>query len=271
MTSIDFKRLLQEAKAQAITDKADVANTQQDDEAYPAQDSSKKNNIIRTNEDINRYAKIIGPVSTLKLTEKFQVGKEIISKVSYIPNYVTKQEETDLLECIYSCCDKWVQLKKRRLQNWGGSVTTKGLDPDELPPWFNDMGSKLISSDVFSEEYRPNHLLINEYILDQGIMPHKDGPAYYPQVAILSLKGTVKIEFVKSPGDKEPLASLILEPRSLFIFSDDAYQIYFHVIRESRSELVDDKIVNSELPQGTEIPRGERISLTIRHVPLAPK
>jgi hypothetical protein len=100
MTSIDFKRLLQEAKAQAITDKADVANTQQDDEAYPAQDSWKKNNIIRTNEDINRYAKIIDPVSTLKLTEKFQVGKEIISKVSYIPNYVTKQEETDLLECV---------------------------------------------------------------------------------------------------------------------------------------------------------------------------
>jgi hypothetical protein len=101
MTSIDFKRLLQEAKAQAITDKADVANNQQeDDEAYPAQDSSKKNNIIRTNEDINRYAKIIDPVSTLKLTEKFQVGKEIISKVSYFPNYVTKREETDLLECV---------------------------------------------------------------------------------------------------------------------------------------------------------------------------
>lgn len=101
MTSIDFKRLLEEARAQAMAGKADVAAKKQDEEeAYPAQDLSTKKITNKTIGDISRYANIIDPVSSFKLTEKFQVGKEIISKVSYIPNYITGQEEKGLIECV---------------------------------------------------------------------------------------------------------------------------------------------------------------------------
>lgn len=44
---------------------------------------------------------------------------------------------------------------------------------------------------------QPNHVLINEYHPDQGIMPHCDGPLYDPLVAILSLGSSVVFDFWK--------------------------------------------------------------------------
>lgn len=136
MTSIDFKKLLQEAKAQALAGKVEDVTKQHTDTAV----SSTNHAVKTTINNAHKYSSIVCPTSSYKLTEKYEVGKEKISKVSYIPNYITEQEEKALLQCvsityiflnylnifwaipnfqIYSYDDKWVQLKKRRLQNWG--------------------------------------------------------------------------------------------------------------------------------------------------------
>ena len=39
----------------------------------------------------------------------------------------------------------------------------------------------------FPENNRPNHVLVNEYLPGQGIMPHTDGPAFFPMVSTVSL------------------------------------------------------------------------------------
>ena len=64
-----------------------------------------------------------------------------------------------------------------------------------------------------------------------------------------------------------PSLSIYLPPRSLFIFSDELYETYFHSIQELRSDVLDESVLN--VPKdliGTVQDRQKRISLTIRRV-----
>jgi hypothetical protein len=144
-----------------------------------------------------------------------------------------------------------------------------------------------------------NHILINDYcyVSHQGILPHTDGPAYYPLTATLSLESCAILHF--SPRllndekeEKEETTtikkirknvSVLLEPRSLVIFHDEAYSDYLHSIQgkgnnitatandenvhndndDDNVEIVSETCVNA--PTGMIVKRGpQRISLTFR-------
>lgn len=47
----------------------------------------------------------------------------------------------------------------------------------------------------FPEDRRPNHVLINEYLPGQGIMPHTDGNAFNPLISTVSLGGSTMLDF----------------------------------------------------------------------------
>ncbi|PPS18543.1 hypothetical protein GOBAR_AA02071 [Gossypium barbadense] len=150
----------------------------------------------------------------------------------YIPDFITDSEQARLLNNIYQApISKWKSLKNRRLQNWGGVVHEKGLLSQDLPPWLAKITKRICEeSGLFPSAI--NHVLINEYLPNQGIMyvfitfqkrkykyensvlmttdylhgiednavhrldkPHQDGPAYYPVVAILSLGSPVVMDF----------------------------------------------------------------------------
>jgi len=52
----------------------------------------------------------------------------------YVPDFINNQEEEQLLRNIYSAPKpKWTQLNNRRLQNWGGYPTTKGMIEEPIP------------------------------------------------------------------------------------------------------------------------------------------
>lgn len=86
----------------------------------------------------------------------------------YIPNFITEEEEKNLLKNIYDAPKpKWTQLKNRRLQNWGGLPQPKGMIVEEMPNWLNEYCIKLRDLNIF--ESVPNHCLINEYEPGQGI------------------------------------------------------------------------------------------------------
>ncbi|ONK62813.1 uncharacterized protein A4U43_C07F8400 [Asparagus officinalis] len=181
---------------------------------------------------------------------------------------------------------RWKSLKNRRLQNWGGVVHEKGLLPQDLPPWLKKLTERICEqTGLFPSAI--NHVLINEYLPEQGIMPHQDGPAYFPVVAILSLQSPVVIDFTPHPRlkeckdkdkvtaenqditdssskvgenglsdelipreeyDRQP-QSLLLMPRSLLIFKDQAYSDYLHGIEDSEVHRLD-KVANvSEIPK----------------------
>ncbi|KAH6766544.1 oxidoreductase [Perilla frutescens var. hirtella] len=210
-----------------------------------------------------------GEKELITSSSKYVVGS--VPTVLYIPEYVSAAEEEQLLKNIYQApLSKWKSLKNRRLQNWGGVVHEKGLLAQDLPSWLKKVTNRIYEeSRLFPSAI--NHVLINEYLPGQGIMPHQDGPAYMPVVAILSLGSPVVMDFVphtnlkstvEASGDnskdiisgpshmemssgenfsKDHLPfSVVLMPRSLLIFKDIAYSDYLHGIKDSEDHRYDE-------------------------------
>ncbi|XP_057956199.1 uncharacterized protein LOC131149611 isoform X2 [Malania oleifera] len=191
--------------------------------------------------------------------DNFIVGT--VPTVLYIPNFVTDSEQAQLLNNIYQApTSKWKSLMNRRLQSWGGVVHAKGLLSQDLPPWITKITQRIYEeSGLFPAAI--NHVLVNEYLPNQGIMPHQDGPAYFPVAAIISLGSPVVMDFTphsrfrlrmhESENSVEPENSdgrssgidkwlnfhhpfsVLLMPRSLMIFKDEAYSDYLHGIKDS--------------------------------------
>ncbi|KAF9603867.1 hypothetical protein IFM89_038125 [Coptis chinensis] len=189
------------------------------------------------------------------------------SALSFALRYSTEKQ-------IYnSPISKWTALKNRRLQNWGGVVHEKGLLPQALPPWLTKITER-IYKDTGLFPSAINHVLINEYFPDQGIMPHQDGPAYFPVAAILSLgcpavmnfsphlkltacndvarNTEIDTDFVSLKDDLNndissnhhcPF-SVLLTPCSLLIFKDEAYLDYLHGIEDTTVHHLDN-VVNT--------------------------
>ncbi|KAE9462346.1 hypothetical protein C3L33_05724, partial [Rhododendron williamsianum] len=169
----------------------------------------------------------------------FVVGS--VPTVYYIPDFITDADQQQLLNNIYQGpVSKWKSLKNRRLQNWGGVVHEKGLLAQD---W--------------------------QRFVEGNQLPHQDGPAYLPVVAILSLGSPVVMDFtphsslklctntvMKDVEDKFPdggagdfetekgldghhAFSVLLMPRSLLIFKDEAYSDYLHGIKDSAVQQYD--------------------------------
>ncbi|CAM0871288.1 unnamed protein product [Alopecurus aequalis] len=212
------------------------------------------------------------PALSVRSTGDYAVGS--IPTVLYVPDFISQTEQSQLLHHIYQApAPKWKTLKNRRLQNWGGVVHEKGLLSQALPQWLTKITDRICqSTGLFPSAI--NHVLINEYHPNQGIMPHQDGPAYFPVVAIISLASPVVIDFsphgklrrqtvesdevqesngsCKVEGSKEadPASlSLLLMPCSLLIFKDQAYTDFLHGIQDSEVHDLD-KVANiSQCPQ----------------------
>ena len=129
----------------------------------------------------------------------------------------------------------------------------------------------------------PNHILVNEYSPEQGILPHTDGPAYNSRTATISLgQGDVLLNFVPRPEHHQqnhqssstsistalstmPSPQLLLHGGgSLVVFENAAYLDYMHSIAEVNegSESSSPDCLNA--PAGTLVQRQPRISLTVR-------
>jgi len=231
----------------------------------------------------------------------------------YIPDFVSAEEEELLIRKIHeSPLPKWKQLANRRLQIWGGGMTAKGvLIPEEMPPFvkqYPDIIGRIKATGAFqsSPHGAPNHVIMNEYLPGQGIMPHEDGPAYHPVVATLSLGSHSLFHYYRykpsstteSPDptdpcgnrgraiDPDPVFSVLLEPRSLVITRSSLYQTHLHGIDGvhadvfppptgtksggaayiANAEMLSDSATRKLVANGGALERGARYSLTCRDV-----
>jgi alkylated DNA repair protein alkB family protein 6 len=125
-------------------------------------------------------------------------------------------------------------------------------------------------------DHVPNHVLINEYTPGQGIMPHEDGPLYYPVVTTVSLGSHTLLDFYSKVSEEQCSLesryqfSLLLEPRSLLVLEDDMYTGYLHGIAERKHDEINNNIINlpyCRLMSTDTLVRDTRVSLTIRYVP----
>lgn len=140
-------------------------------------------------------------------------------------------------------------LAHRRLQTWPSDLTKDTLLYSPLPNWLTDPviprilalskdeeGNKNDNIFADSPHGAPNHVLVNEYLPGQGIMPHKDGSAYHPVVCTVSLGTSLCLDIYGSNEDgtrePDPRWRIFQEPRSLLITTDDLYTEYLHGIAD---------------------------------------
>ncbi|CAH1175839.1 unnamed protein product [Phaedon cochleariae] len=192
--------------------------------------------------------------------------------VYYIPSFITSEEESLILKNVYSVPKpKWTCLSNRRLQDYGGVPHEKGMIPEKIPSWLELIMNKIDQFHLFGDK-KVNQVLVNEYLPGQGIMPHSDGPLFYPTIATITCGSHTVLEFSKNDEKREKICDLMLESCSLVIIKDDMYSKYLHSI----SERVEDKISdcvnidnnynNCRIDTSDVLKRSTRVSLTIRSV-----
>lgn len=189
-----------------------------------------------------------------------------IEGISLCSEYIT----VSLASLIFEYCvllesrGEFVKLRGRRCLSLGGTVTSAGLVPkDNMPVWLKS----LISSLKILPRI-PNHALINIYDAGEGILPHEDGPAYYPYAAILSVGCGSVFDFL---GKLNRCISeqIYLSVGSLLLFQGEAYSNVLHQYADRRIDQVKGMVerLGSSVLKGNQLIRGKRISITLRYVP----
>jgi alkylated DNA repair protein alkB homolog 6 len=153
---------------------------------------------------------------------------------------------------------------------------------DPLPGYLTDgIFSKFKALGIFesSPHSAPNHILVNEYLPCQGIMPHEDGPAYHPVTATISLGSSTVLDIYLKAGAETKNSErrywrILQEPGSLLVTMGDCYSDTLHGIAEIDVDLDlrEGTIANWDLLQNQDhyressYVRETRVSLTYRDV-----
>ncbi|KAJ2998082.1 hypothetical protein HDV02_004907 [Globomyces sp. JEL0801] len=127
-----------------------------------------------------------------------------------IPNFISNQEEHDLMEFLDS--QKWNGLGiapnpelKRRTQQYGYLFSYRyrqiQSDQTQLPEPFLPLLSKFNAHKYYLQN-QYNHLVINEYEKNQGIMPHIDAPKIFgATIASLSMLSDCVMTFTEKQDE----------------------------------------------------------------------
>ena len=198
-----------------------------------------------------------------------------LSRVWLVPEFVDEEEESRLYAAATGPAARWTHVSGRRLQALGGTVhEAAGLLPAPLPKWVAPLLARLQTRAGLFDGAALNHVLVNCYAAGEGIMPHQDGPLYFPAVAIVSLGAEAVMTFTShqrlreaTPDGSPPpeAVSVWLPRRSLLLFADEAYTTYLHGIA---ARAVDDLRAVCNAPAGAAeaVRTGTRVSLTCRSV-----
>jgi alkylated DNA repair protein alkB family protein 6 len=204
------------------------------------------------------------------LREEYRVGAPLQS-VWLVPDWLTSDDERDLLARCDAPSARWTRLHGRSVQSLGGVVHDKaGLLAAPLPKWALPLLERLTREVGLFSELPVNHVLINAYEPGAGIMPHQDGPLYAPVVAIISLGSHCVFTFTPhaslQPGVAAAPVRVLVPPRSLLLFAHDAYDSHLHGIDACAADDLRN-VANPPSGAGSCVPRtGRRVSLTCRAV-----
>lgn len=172
-------------------------------------------------------------------TQKVPEGLRVIE------NFITKDEENELLRNIYQ--HEWSDVLKRRVQQYGYEYnytkkdSSKIIEP--LPEYTQNVCSKMIQ--YFEGQY-PQQLIINEYTPGQGISPHVDAKIFGDTIISLSLGSICEFVFEYD----EDKYKIFLTPRTLVVMSGESRHKWKHSIPCRKTDY------NTK--------RGTRVSMTFR-------
>lgn len=171
-----------------------------------------------------------------------------ISGLQYLPNYVTEAEEAALVTEIDA--QAWDTSWDRRRQPYGAAYGPGQESAPPIPAWGRSLAARLFAAGVSEMPF--DQMLINEYLPGQGISLHRDYDSFDRTVASLSLLSSCVMEFRHVADNRK--TTLLLEPRSLLILSDEARYAWEHGIARRKNDVW----------RGVKIARARRLSITFR-------
>jgi alkylated DNA repair dioxygenase AlkB len=166
--------------------------------------------------------------------------------VGYIEDYITPEEEAYLIHEIDA--RPWSNVLKRRVQHYGYEYNYKSRNlvvAESIPRW-------PIVERIEREFFRPEQVIINEYLPGQGISKHIDADKFGEPIISLSLGSPCVMTFRQGDVSQD----VLLKPRSLLIMSGESRWKWTHEIPPRKKDKVN----------GTVVKRERRISLTFRRL-----
>jgi alkylated DNA repair dioxygenase AlkB len=184
-----------------------------------------------------------------------------ISGLAYIPEFITSREEQTLLDNITE--NTWDASLTRRVQHYGWRYNYKKRTVDKrdylgpLPKWIEYLQERMRRVGLIEETTVFDQVIINEYLVRQGIKPHIDQPQVFgAEVVTLSLGSSTVMDFAPTQSEHSPI-HLTLAPRSVTRLRDHARYKWTHGIAARDSD---------PTPHGGKLMRGKRVSITFRTV-----
>lgn len=171
-----------------------------------------------------------------------------IPGLRYLPNYITTAEEAKLVAAIDR--ESWDTTWDRRRQPYGATYGSGDQAPPPIPPWGQRVAERMHRDGMCDRPF--DQMLINEYLPGQGIALHCDYSPFDRTVVSVSLLSPCVMDFRHPESERKE--SLLLEPRSLLILSDEARYQWQHGIARRKTDRW----------QGQVIPRARRLSVTFR-------
>lgn len=180
-----------------------------------------------------------------------------IAGLRYLPEFVDAASEESLIQTIDT--QPWIMELKRRVQHYGYKYDyrargiTQDLHIGAIPNWLVELCDDLQAQGCFTQT--PDQVIINEYQPGQGISSHIDCvPCFGGTIASLSLGSPCVMDFLHQQSGRK--SSLLLETRSLLVFSGEARYEWLHRIAQRKADRHDGQTIN----------RTRRLSLTFRTV-----
>ncbi len=206
------------------------------------------------------------PPNPEKGPDALHVEQLDVPGLTYARDFLSPSEEKALVEEIDR--HRWVRDLSRRVQHYGWRYNYKArrVEPSDylgpLPKWAEFIADRLVSSALVPQ--RPDQLIVNEYVGNQGISKHSDSESFAEGIATISLLESWEMKFRKKPLECEntgkPVGQ-VLARRSVAVMSGDSRWRWTHEIPGRKTE--PDPSGGTKRNRRT---RKRRISLTFRKV-----
>ncbi|KAI8037588.1 alkylated DNA repair protein alkB homolog 8 [Drosophila gunungcola] len=206
------------------------------------------------------------------LAGKSEWNRHLPSGLVVIPDFVSEEEESTLLEAIAAdgkTSEGSGTLKHRIVKHFGYEFLygSNNVDPSKpldqsIPTACDVLWPRLENSSSTWDWSTPDQLTVNEYEPGHGIPPHVDThSAFLDPILSLSLQSDVVMDFRRG----EEQVQVRLPRRSLLIMSGEARYDWTHGIRPKHID-----VVPSASGGLTTQARGKRTSLTFRRLRRGP-
>ncbi|MEX3964848.1 alpha-ketoglutarate-dependent dioxygenase AlkB [Paraburkholderia sp. EG286B] len=173
--------------------------------------------------------------------------------LSMIQDFISQAEEQSLLEQIDR--SSWLTVLARRVQHYGWKYDYKArsVEPNAyigpLPNWAAELADRLMKTGLVTQ--RPDQVIVNEYVGNQGIGKHVDCPECFEgAIVTISLGEAWTMQFVERNGTGK--VGRLLPRCSATVLDGEVRSNWTHEIPKLKKE--------------GSVVRGRRISITFRKV-----